>query len=438
MSALFVRVDAFFSNDVNLFISLKSDIKSYIDENSLVNTYNISMYDAEFFDKVMAEFKVNSLDYRYENDTDQIFQMLTKFKDNALIILAHKEEIDSLSIQRKNSSDIYQVINVKVSGRDLIEVVTDFDQYLTFEDNLTNIQNSYLTLELASIITTAHLNEKRLQNLIQESNKSLDNSCGILEIIRSSKSSVDTSLQNQILEIENEIKQISSEAISGIDSCDTIKRRLLVEKDFENQERDDENFIRYPTRFNINQLTLKHEASPDWSKHIFTVKNNSNYSWHNLSIVFVKNNSEDTTFGNEHYGERLCEIEVIKPHEENKVSVGYTDKKIETLGFYKVQIFYHSQPVSNTVDLSSISVMSVQNSGEKARIIEFKNNIRELENCKAEVIHIKTSSSKVTNIKKIPTRTLGKLPLNVVVGDQYIVKFSKDGLLLSEPYTFKA
>ena len=141
MSALFVRVDAVYSNDENLLRSLKSDIKRYIDENSLDNTYIISMYEEELFDSLMAEFKVNSLGSRYKGDTDQIFQMLTEFKDNGLIIVAHKEEIDSLNIQRKNSSDIYQVINVEVSGRDLIEVKTLISD-LVFEENITIIQNT--------------------------------------------------------------------------------------------------------------------------------------------------------------------------------------------------------------------------------------------------------------------------------------------------------
>ena len=141
MSALFVRVDAVYSNDENLLRSLKSDIKRYIDKNSLDNTYNLSIYNAELFDILMAEFEVNSLGSRCENNPDQIFQMLTEFKDNGLIILVHKEEIDSLNIQRKNSSDIYQVINVEVSGRDLIEVKTLISD-LVFEENITIIQNT--------------------------------------------------------------------------------------------------------------------------------------------------------------------------------------------------------------------------------------------------------------------------------------------------------
>ena len=141
MSALFVRVDAVNSNDENLLRSLKSDIKRYIDKNSLDNTYNLSIYNAELFDILMAEFEVNSLGSRCENNPDQIFQMLTEFKDNGLIILVHKEEIDSLNIQRKNSSDIYQVINVEVSGRDLIEVKTLISD-LVFEENITIIQNT--------------------------------------------------------------------------------------------------------------------------------------------------------------------------------------------------------------------------------------------------------------------------------------------------------
>lgn len=438
MSALFVLVDAFVSNDEGLFRSLKLEIQKFTEEFGPANTYSVSIYNSEYFDNLMVDFRVNSAGIRSEGEMDLIYQMLDEFKDSNLIFLISKQDINSLNIQRKNNSDFYQFIKVKVYGKDIIEVVTTFDSDVKFEDNLTNIQNTYITSEIASILTTAQLNEKNLQNHIQNSAKSLENSRGILEVLRSSNSSVDTSLQNQILKIENEINQISDEAKSGIQTCEIIKQRLLVEKNFEDLERDDKNFILYPTRFNINQLSLKHEASSDWSKHLFTVKNNTNYYWYNLSIVFVKNNLNETTFGDKHYGERLSEIEVIKPHEEIQVAVGYTDETIEILGFYKVQIFYHSQPVSNTVDLSSISVVGVTSAGEKMRTVEFRNNIRAIKNCKIEAILIKANTNKTTNMKEIPTRALGKLPVHVIIGEQYLIKFSKDGLLLSEPYTFTA
>ena len=269
--------------------------------------------------------------------------------------------------------------------------------------------------------------EISLINYLENLNKNLDE-----------KLSKSLNLNNPELDDKNKLsdcklilKNLSNKALLGAEKCESLE---IIEENYENAiEKIVKQIQVYPSRFNTDQITLWIDHSENWSHHIFTLKNNTKYLWLNISIVFVKNNINETTFGCEFYGDRLCEIEKLEPFEQIIVKKAYMEERIENLGFFKVQVFYHSHPVSNTVNISSISFLDFKRIKDKLVSFEYINNLREIKNIRFSISELNSNSKKITNIMKLPPRTLSKLPASMRKGIEYMLEFHKDSLLLNEP-----
>jgi hypothetical protein len=313
-----------------------------------------------------------------------------------------------------------------------------FKENQDFYENGQRIGRFYLTSESSVIVTRSENNQEALYKTINEIKSNAILCAHVMDLSQQSGNKIGKGQSETILKIEQQIHDNILALKTATDQSLNVIKEIRKEDRFKNPNIGNREIIKYPTEFNENQMKLSHTQSADWADHVFTIENTTTYVWKNLSIIFVQNNSFNTNFDDKNYGKRLTEIIEILPKQTITVQVGYTDRLIEELGFYKVQLFYHSQPISNKIDLASVSVVGYNIKGAHASL-DVLNSIRAIPSFRITFTNTHSNLCKTIN-QKLNARKLEKVNIPVAKGETYELHFYKDKesiLDLCEPYVLK-